>query len=150
MFDLKSRNEYAILCEDTLDTVISERYGVKRDKFKYAIFDWKPNKEMKYVELKTRFNNNFNDYNELTANDPKINEAKRTHLAYEIYFLYWFKNGDLYEWKYDPTITLPRLTNGDKNLGKNYIKERPHIPRSLLRKIGNYTLPLYKPKCMLL
>lgn len=152
MFDLKSRNEYAILCENTLDKMICERYGVKRNHFKYAIFDWQPDEQLRQVELKTRFNNNIEDYDELTANDIKINDAKNK--PFESYFLYWFKNGDLYEWKYDPDVKLPRLTNGDKNLGENHIKERPHIPTKLLTKIGNFKLPdnnkqIVKGKCLL-
>jgi len=141
MFDLATRNAYAILCEDTLDKMICERYGVVRDTFKFARFDWRPDVELRQVELKTRFNNNIEDYPELTANDEKINDARKKYNAFESYFLYWFKNGDLYEWKYDPNVKLPRLTNGDKRLGANYIKERPHIPTHLLTKIGNYQLP---------
>lgn len=136
------------LCEDTLNEFVSNRYGVKQNKYKYATFDWAPHSQFNQVELKTR-SCLYEDYENLTANDVKINEAKKLYDAIDSYFLYWFSNGDLYEWKYDPSIKLPREVNGDaKRIG--YIKERPHIPRHLLTKIGNFPQPSKQGGCLLL
>jgi len=141
---------YGKLCEDILDGAISIRYGVKHNTYKYALFDWAPHSHMNQVELKAR-SCRYEDYENLTANDTKINNAKRVYGAIDSYFLYWFSNGDLYEWKYDPSIKLPREVNGDSNR-YGHIKERPHIPRHLLTKIGNYPQPTGgKPsRCLLL
>jgi hypothetical protein len=140
-------DSYGKLCEDTLNEFVSTRYGVKQNKFKFATFDWQPDSENKQVELKTR-SCSYEAFESITANDVKINEAKRVYGAIDSYFLYWFSNGDIYEWKYDPSIILPREVNGDpKRYG--HIKERPHIPRSLLTKIGHLKQPILKGKCLL-
>jgi hypothetical protein len=134
---LYQRNCYAKKCEDALDTVVSERYGGIRNLSKYATFDWECATHQ--IELKTRYNNNIGDYPELTANDTKINGALKRPDKRTV-FLYWFKNGDLYEWVFDPAVKLPRITNGDARLVDG-IQERPHIPTYLLKLIGNYQLP---------
>jgi len=132
-------DEYGKLCEDALNEFVSDRYGVKRDMYKYATFDWKPHFESNQVELKQR-NCSYDAFENITANDVKINRARAVYGAIDSYFLYWFSNGDLYEWKYDSSIILPREVNGDpRRVG--HIKERPHIPRHLLTKIGNFALP---------
>lgn len=131
---------YGKMCENALNDFVSKRYGVRQNKYRYATFDWAPHDEMNQVELKAR-SCKYEDFENLTANDIKIKEAKRLYGAIESYFLYWFSNGDLYEWKYDPTITLPREVNGDPNR-QGHIKERPHIPRRLLTKIGSFTRPV--------
>jgi hypothetical protein len=146
---------YGKLCEDTLNDFVVKRYGVRHDTYKYATFDWKPHLENNQVELKAR-SCKYEDYEHLTANDIKIKEAKRLYGGIDSYFIYWFSNGDIYEWKYDPLVILPRLINGDPTR-VGHIKERPHIPRRLLTKIGNLPQPTGgKPpnplcgKCLLL
>lgn len=134
---LYQRNCYAKKCEDALDTWVMERYGAARNQQKYAVFDWEGSTHQ--VELKTRFNNMIEDYPELTANDTKINGALKKPLKQTV-FLYWFKNGDIYEWIFDPAVKLPRLTNGDWRLPDG-IRERPHIPTFLLKLVGNHQLP---------
>jgi hypothetical protein len=149
-----SFDKYGKLCEEALNEFVCNRYGVKHEKYQFATFDWfpvnyeKPNQ----VELKTR-SCRYEDFENITANDIKINKAKRVYGAIDSYFLYWFSNGDLYEWKYDPSIVLPREVNGDPNR-VGHIKERPHIPRHLMTKIGNFKLPpnprtINRGKCLL-
>lgn len=130
--------DYAKTCEDALDQFISARYRVKRETYKYAIFDWTGEAN---VELKTRYNYNFTAFEWLTANDIKINYAKRSNKP--TYFLYWFKNGDLYEWVFDPKQNMERITNGDPRR-EGHIKERPHINRGWMTKIANIPLPSEK------
>ena len=139
---------YGKLCEDALNEFVSKRYGVRQNKYRYATFDWAPHGEMNQVELKTR-SCKYEDYENLTANDVKMTTAKRVYGAIDSYFIYWFSNGDVYEWKYDPSVVLPRLVNGDPHL-RGHIKERPHIPRHLLRKIGSFPQPPKTGKCLLL
>lgn len=136
-----SFDKYGKICEQSLNEFISSRYKVKHDKYPFATFDWCPNdfEKSNQVELKAR-TCLYESFDNITANDIKINRAKAVYGAIESYFLYWFSNGDLYEWKYDPTIKLPREVNGDPHR-KGHIKERPHIPRNLLTKIGNFKLP---------
>jgi hypothetical protein len=97
-------------------------------------------------ELKTRYNYEFDDFEEFIINQCKILQAKRHFPHIQSKFYFWFKNGDLYEWTYDPALTLiyKIATRHDR---EDYSSLEPHVPKSYLVFVTN--IPLPRKKCLL-
>jgi len=138
---------YALECENALDSFISSRDGVRKNPWKNAPFDWSPDKEMTQSELKTRYSVDYDDYPDLVIGKNKIREAKKYYGIIRSKFYFWFRNGDLYEWEYTPSVILEErvMTRNDR---EGIGKAQPHIPRELLVFVKNIPLPLRK--CLLI
>jgi hypothetical protein len=140
---------YSKLCENKLSPFIEERDKVIHDTYQNALFDWRydPMADTLTVsELKTRHGYNFKDFDEFIINQCKIVKAKQMYPHIQAKFYFWFKNGELYEWTYDPSQTLIYKT-ATRHDRENYSSLEPHIPKTYLKYVT--TLPLPDRICLL-
>lgn len=142
-------DNYSKLCEKELDEFMVSEHQCIHDQKRFAIFDWYANIMADIptqVELKTRYEYYYDDFDDFMINQNKINEAKRLYPHIQTYFYFWFKNGDLYRWKYDPAEHLP-IKPVWRNDRPDSESNEPHIPKSLLEYV--IILPLPQKQCSL-
>lgn len=142
-------DSYSKLCENKLSPFIEDRDKVIHDTYANALFDWHydPMADTLMVsELKTRYNYNITDFDEFIINQCKIVQAKKLYPHIQAKFYFWFKNGALYEWLYDPSQTLIYKT-ATRHDRENCSSLEPHIPKTYLSYVT--TIPLPKRICSL-
>ena len=103
----------------------------------YHEFDYSNSDESIFCELKSR-RCNFNEYNDTMLNVSKLNKCKRLirnkNKKIEIYFFFFFKQDQLYYWKYNEVDDI-RYGEGGRVDRPNALKKYAFISRNLLTKV---------------
>ena len=103
----------------------------------YHEFDYSNSNESIFCELKSR-RCNFNEYNDTMLNVSKLNKCKRLiknkNKKIEIYFFFYFKQNDLYYWKYNEADDI-RYSEGGRVDRPNALNKYAFISRNLLTKV---------------
>ena len=105
----------------------------------YHEFDYTNGDETILCELKSR-RCNFNEYNDTMLNISKLNKCKRlirnkNKLKIEIYFFFYFKQNELYYWKYNEKDNLRYSTCNRPDRVSSTNNKYAYISRELLTKI---------------
>ena len=103
----------------------------------YDEFDYSNEDGSILCELKSR-RCSYSEYNETLLNCSKLNKCKRLiknkQKKIDIYFFFFFKQSQLYYWKYDEHADI-RYSNGGRKDRPNAIKKYGFISRNLLTKV---------------
>ena len=103
----------------------------------YDEFDYTNEYGTILCELKSR-RCNFNEYNDTMLNVSKLNKCKRIiknkSKTIEIYFFFYFKQNELYYWKYNEIDDI-RYGEGGRIDRPNALKKYAFISRNLLTKV---------------
>ena len=104
----------------------------------YHEFDYSNSDDSIFCELKCR-RCNFNEYNDTMLNVSKLNKCKRLiknkNKKIEIYFFFYFKQNDLYYWKYSESADLRYSTCNRPDRISSTNNKYAYISRNLLTKV---------------
>ena len=104
----------------------------------YHEFDYTNEYGTILCELKSR-RCNFNEYNDTMLNVSKLNKCKRIiknkSKKIVIYFFFYFKQNDLYYWKYNDTDDLRYSTCNRPDRVSTINNKYAYISRNLLTKV---------------
>ena len=104
----------------------------------YHEFDYSNSAESIFCELKSR-RCNFNEYNDTMLNVSKLNKCKRLiknkNKKIEIYFFFYFKQNELYYWKYTESDELRYSTCNRPDRVSSTNNKYAYISRNLLTKV---------------
>ena len=103
----------------------------------YDEFDYSNEDGSILCELKSR-RCSYSEYNETLLNCSKLNKCKRLiknkQKKIDIYFFFFFKQSQLYYWKYDEHADI-RYSNGGRIDRPNAIMKYAYLNRNLLTKV---------------
>ena len=103
----------------------------------YDEFDYTNEDGTILCELKSR-RCTYNEYNDTMLNVSKLNKCKRLiknkSKKIEIYFFFYFKQNDLYYWRYNDTDII-RYAEGGRVDRPHSIQKYAYLSRNLLTKI---------------
>ena len=103
----------------------------------YDEFDYTNEYGTILCELKSR-RCNFNEYNDTMLNVSKLNKCKRLiknkSKKINIYFFFYFKQNELYYWKYNEIDDI-RYGEGGRLDRPHALKKYAYISRNLLTKV---------------
>ena len=105
----------------------------------YHEFNYTNEDESILCELKSR-RCTFNEYNDTMLNVSKLNKCKRlirnkNKLKIEIYFFFYFKQNDLYYWKYNQKDDLRYSTCNRIDRVSSTNNKYAYLSRNLLTKV---------------
>ena len=104
----------------------------------YDEFDYTNENETIFCELKSR-RYTFKEYNDTMINCSKLNKCKRLirtkNKKIEIYFFFYFKQNELYYWKYNETDDLRYSTCNRPDRASSQNNKYAYISRNLLTKV---------------
>ena len=104
----------------------------------YDEFDYSNEDGTILCELKSR-RCNYNEYNDTMINCSKLNKCKRLirnkNKKIEIYFFFYFKQNDLYFWKYNEIDDLRYSTCNRPDRVSSTNNKYAYISRNLLTKV---------------
>ena len=138
---------YSKECEVALTPFIHSTHGSILNTYRFSTFDWSATMDSPtQCELKTRYEYNSTAFSDVVINKSKLNSARLVYPHIHTYFYFWFKDGALYRWKYDPTTTLcyKPISRKDRDIDS---RVEPHIPMSSLEHVGSFALP--SRKCLI-